>query len=138
VDGGRCDLVSRNGNTFNSFGPLCQRIAESIPGAGVIDGEIVFLDRAGRPQFYSLMRCRSPHQFVAFDILWLDGRDLRGLPLIERKRILRCLVPDSGTVLYSSPVEGRGVDLFAEVCANDLEGIVAKRRDGLYTPDATT
>lgn len=84
------------------------------------------------------MRRRSPQQFVAFDILWLDGRDLRMLPLVERKRMLRSLVSDSATVLYSAPIEARGVDLFAEVCANDLEGIVAKRRDGLYTPDATT
>jgi ATP-dependent DNA ligase len=98
----------------------------------------VFLDRADRPQFCKLMRRRSPQQFVAFVILWLDGRDLRMFPLVERKRILRSQVPESGTVLYSTPVEGRGVELFAEVCANDLEGIVAKRRDGLYTPDATT
>jgi ATP-dependent DNA ligase len=68
------------------------------------------------------MRRRSPRQFVAFDILWLDGRDLRMLPLVERKRILRSQVPESGTVLYSTPIQNRGVELFAEVCANDLEG----------------
>jgi len=58
----------------------------------VIDGEIIFLDGEGRPQFYEVMRRRTPLCFAAFDLLSLDGRDLRGLPLVERKRALRKLV----------------------------------------------
>ena len=52
----------------------------------VLDGEIVYLGKDGRPEFYSLMRRRSPQHFYAFDLLWLDGRDLR--QLMERKRML--------------------------------------------------
>ena len=105
----------------------------------VLDGEIVHLGRDGKPQFYSLMRRRCPQYFFAFDLLWLDGRDLRGLPLLERKRRLRMIVPLTPCpVLYVDHVKERGVDLFRAVCAGDMEGIVAKRADGLYTPEETT
>jgi ATP-dependent DNA ligase len=61
------------------------------------------------------------------------------MPLIERKRILRRLVPPQPSrLLYVDHIDGRGVDLFREVCRQDLEGIVAKRRDGVYDPDAPT
>ena len=53
----------------------------------VLDGEIVYVGRDGRPEFYNLMRRRSPQYFYAFDILWLDGKDLRGLPLLKRKQM---------------------------------------------------
>src|ERR1041385_6436786 len=49
----------------------------------------------GRPEFYNLMRCRSPQHFCAFDILWLNGKELRGLPLLLRKHILRQVIPDA-------------------------------------------
>jgi bifunctional non-homologous end joining protein LigD len=82
---------------------------------------------------------RTPQHFYAFDILWLDGRDLRGLPLIERKRLLRELVPPQpAPVLYVDHVAGRGVRLFRAVCEMDLEGIVAKLGTGPYTPEAAS
>ena len=85
------------------------------------------------------MRRRTPQHFYAFDILWLDGKDLRELPLLKRKAILRGVVPDQpASVLYVDHFEERGVDLFRAVCESDLEGIVAKRRDGLYTPEETS
>src|SRR5206468_11940480 len=60
-------------------------------------------------------------------IAWLDGRDLRDLPLLERKRALRRILPRRGdAVRYVDHVRGRGVDLFRAVCELDLEGIVAK------------
>jgi bifunctional non-homologous end joining protein LigD len=76
------------------------------------------------PRFYDLMRRRSPHYFYAFDLVWLDGRDLRMLPLLKRKAMLRKLVRPP--VLYVDHVAGRGVDLFRAVCEQDLEGIVSK------------
>ena len=64
---------------------------------------------------------------------YLDGRDLRQMPLIERKRILHGIVPGSDSrLLYLSHVEGCGVDLFREICRRDLEGIVAKWKHGTY------
>jgi hypothetical protein len=67
------------------------------------------------------------------DILWLDGKDLRFRPLLERKRILRSIVPKPPSVLlYADHVEQRGIDFFRRVCELDLEGIVAKRKAGVY------
>lgn len=84
------------------------------------------------------MRGRTPHS-AAFDLLWLDGRYLRPLPLIERKHLLRRLIPGRPSpLLYVDHVAHTGVDLYDAVCARDMEGIVAKRSDGAYTPEATT
>ena len=77
-------------------------------------------------------------QFVAFEVLWLDGKDLTRKPLIERRRILRKLVPVEAPVLYADYNESAVRELYRAVCEMDLEGIVAKRKDGLYTPEATT
>jgi bifunctional non-homologous end joining protein LigD len=105
----------------------------------VLDGEIVYLAADGRPEFYNLMRRRTPQHFYAFDIVWLDGEDLREVPLVKRKQILRRVVPaQPAPLLYVDHYEMRGVELFRAACKNDLEGIVAKRKDGLYTPEETS
>jgi bifunctional non-homologous end joining protein LigD len=80
----RPQLVSRNGNSFGSFGGLAKRIAEHLPSNTVIDGEIVAVDRRGKPRFNDLMFHRRPPCFFAFDLLTLDGRDWRTHQLIER------------------------------------------------------
>jgi hypothetical protein len=82
----------------------------------------------GQPQFYDLMFRRAQPVFYAFDLLWLDADDLRELPLLERKRRLRRVVPRRGLrLLYLDHVGRRGSDLFDVVCDRDLEGIVGKR-----------
>jgi len=71
---------------------------------------------------------------VAFDVLAVGRRDLRRFPLVDRKALLqRVIRPDTG-VLYAEHCDGRGCALFARVCAEDLEGIVAKAKHGLYDP----
>ena len=92
----------------------------------------------GKPLFYDLMRRRAPQHFYAFDLLWIDGEDLRSWPLLERKRRLRELIASPGPALYVDHVAGAGVDLFEAVCANDMEGIVAKLAEGRYSPEETT
>lgn len=81
---------------------------------------------------------RQPQQFVAFDVLWLNGRFLTKLALVDRKRILRSVLPAGSPVLYADYIETKGTELFGAVCEMDLEGIVAKRKDGLYTAEATS
>jgi len=106
---------------------------EANANDAVLDGEIVKLDGSGRTIFIDLMKRRGPFAFVAFDVLGANGRDVRKIPLLERKKILRAIVPRRSTVtLYADHVRRRGRDLFAEVCRQDLEGIVAKRADGVY------
>lgn len=71
--------------------------------------------------------------FYAFDLLWLDGKDLRSRPLIERKRLLRSIVPEQPSVmLYTEHIEGYGVAFFRLACERDLKGIVAKAKHGAY------
>jgi bifunctional non-homologous end joining protein LigD len=142
LEGRTVRLVSRNRNAFKSFPDLCKTVAACIEAeSAVIDGEIVYLGGDGRPEFFNLMRRRSPQHFYAFDIdiLWLDGKDLLRLPLLERKQLLRTVVPmPPAPILYADHFDERGVELFQTVCDMDLEGIVAKRKDGLYTPDETS
>lgn len=121
-------LVSRYGNRFGRFAPLADALRRSLRvRSAVIDGEVVCLDADGRPQFDDLLFGRGVPSFVAFDLVAVDGRDLRALPLVERKRRLRRLVPRrSPSLLYASHVVATGRALFAAACARDLEGVVAK------------
>ncbi len=99
----------------------------------ILDGEIVALDKFGRSQFMPLMRRKTRDvAFYAFDIMWLDGAELRSLPLIERKRVLRQVVHGREGILYAAHIQRRGVGLFEAVCQKDCEGIVAKHRDAPY------
>jgi bifunctional non-homologous end joining protein LigD len=126
-------LVSRKGNTYKSFPDLCAAIHIDLDCEAVLDGEIVVLDSDGRPMFYELLRRRGGPIFYAFDVLWVDGKDVRSLPLIERKRLLGSIVPEQpSAMLYAHHVERTGVEFFRLVCEQDLEGIVAKLKHGAY------
>jgi len=70
-------LISRRDNPYRSFGRLCGAIAAELRCEAILDREIVCLDSAGRPQFYELLKRRGRPVFYAFDLLALDGEDLR-------------------------------------------------------------
>jgi bifunctional non-homologous end joining protein LigD len=127
-------LVSRMGNIYRSFPGLGSAVADCLRVRdAVLDKEIVHLDAPRRPQFMPLLRRRSPQHFVAFEVLWLNGKDLARMPLVERKRILRSIVPVEAPVMYANHIHSAGRELYQAVCDMDLEGIVAQRKDGLYT-----
>src|SRR5207248_6768953 len=93
IQEGVCRLVSRNGNTYKRFGTLCESIARELRvHNAVLDGEIVCVDDDGRSNFKRLMYRRGEPHFYAFDVLWLNGRDLRGKALLQRKVMLRSIV----------------------------------------------
>ena len=134
----RLEFVSRNGHPFGSFADLAKEIAAHLPQNTVIDGEIVAVDRKGRPRFNDLLFRRRPPCFFAFDLLMLEGRDFRTQQLIERKQELRRLlaqVPIDCPLRYLDHVDGSGVALFERVCKLDLEGIVAKYKHGPYVEE---
>src|SRR2546425_1439279 len=137
VENGSARLVSRRQNAYKSFDTLCTQIVQCLKVQdAILDGEVVCLGKDGRPQFYDLLRRRSPRYFYAFDLLWLNGRDLRGLPLIERKRMLRRIIPKGrSAVLFAKHTEGTGVSLFHAACEMDIEGIVAKWKNAPYRMD---
>jgi bifunctional non-homologous end joining protein LigD len=137
VSEAQCRLVSRRDNVYKSFDGLRAAIAQELRVKdAILDGEIVCLDALGRSQFKQLMFRRGNPVFYAFDLLWLNGRDLCQLPLLERKRMLRGVILGGHHVMYAQHIETQGRRLFKEICRMDLEGIVAKRRDGIYSASA--
>jgi ATP-dependent DNA ligase len=97
------------------------------------------LPRCRRPDAVNrlLFRREAPY-FYAFDLLRLNGRDLRRLPLLERKARLARILPEAGCrVLFLNGIMERGCDLFSEICARDLEGIVGKWAHGCYQTEGS-
>jgi bifunctional non-homologous end joining protein LigD len=132
-----CALYSKRGNRMTRFQELAEQVRAELGRREVIlDGEIVALDDEGRINFWALMRGQGTLAYAAFDLLWLNGRDLRGLPLARRKKHLERLVPISVGTLNQVPCfEGEGLELFQAACRLELEGIVAKRKTDPYRPE---
>jgi bifunctional non-homologous end joining protein LigD len=140
-------LQYRSGAPSSVF-PEIERALASLRVDLVLDGEVVVLDQAGRPSFQGLQKRvqlrraadieraarRYPATVFAFDLLALDDHDLRELPLRDRKRLLREVLPATGPLRYADHVEEHGGAFFAEVQRLGLEGIVAKRADSRYVP----
>ena len=146
--GGRVELYGRSGQDTTSRYPEVVRALRALPvDSFVIDGEIVALDDAGRPSFQRLqprmaltdpreierMAMQRPAIGVFFDCLMLDGRDLRKLPLVDRKECLRRLVPSLGAVRYGDHVMEEGEAFFDLASEQRLEGMVAKRARSVYS-----
>jgi bifunctional non-homologous end joining protein LigD len=140
VEGHHCRLVSRRGHVFAKWDVLCTEISHGIRAHDcVLDGELVCLDADGRSNFHKLMFRRDWPFFYAFDLLSVDGDDLRGHPLVARKRRLRAVMPRiESRLLYVDHLVGRGRDLFREACRRDLEGIVGKWAHGPYSGDGVS
>ena len=135
----RCEIRSRRDFRFDRFEELGKRVVRVLGSREVIlDGEIVSLDRKGKPVFRDLLNGQGFLAFAAFDLLWLDGEDLRPLPLEERKRRLTDLLPaDTGPLYKILTLEEYGRALFSAIKKMDLEGIVAKRKGDPYAPRTT-
>jgi bifunctional non-homologous end joining protein LigD len=136
LQNGECKLISRNLKNLR-FESLKLALPKLAVKNAIIDGEICCLDYRGVSQFNQLLNRKAEPVLYAFDLIWLDGEDLRRLPLAERKNRLAALVQASRCerILYAQHVEGEGKRMFEEICARDLEGIVAKRRLGIYKDD---
>ncbi|HET9098378.1 MAG TPA: DNA ligase D [Candidatus Saccharimonadales bacterium] len=135
-DGKESQLYSRNGNDFSKKYPPIFEGIKALKGRFVLDGEIVCVDKDGISHFEWLQNYKSQPQgtlrYMAFDILWKDGRNLETLPLYKRKEILRVLVKDSDIVYYSDHVIGKGQEFFSAASKKRLEGIMAKQKESLY------
>ncbi len=129
-------LVSRNGLDMLRRFPDLEDLAGAFASVPiVVDGEICSLDAKGRSSFGRLQEAmRKPVglTYVAFDLLYADGADLRSKPLEERKALLERMIRDDGLVLYSGHVLEKGKALYASARKSKLEGIVGKKRDSTY------
>lgn len=147
LENGDVRLVSRNHNDLTARFSELRGLAESLQAKNaILDGEVVVLDDQGRPSF-SLMQQRTglrshgrqttprgdlPILYYVFDLIYLDGYDLRKVALDERKRVLRALVRDSEIVRYSEHFAGNGKALFNVAKEKGLEGIIAKKANSCY------
>ena len=142
IERGRVWMLTRHGNDWTSrFRPIVAILADLPVKAAYLDGEIAMLTAEGISDFGALQEALGRHggskelAFIVFDILHLDGRDLRPLPLIERKTILEKVLaqlPVRSPVQFSPDVTGRGAKFFALACKRHLEGIVSKRAAAPY------
>ncbi|HUB61935.1 MAG TPA: DNA ligase D, partial [Puia sp.] len=138
---GKVELRSRNNKSFEKYYPIYDTL-KTWPVSAVLDGEIVVLNDKGQSDFGDLQNWRSEADgslvYYVFDLLWLEGRDLTGLPLSERRTLLQSLIPADGIIRYSESFETSGKKFFAKAQQLGLEGIMAKRTDSLYTSGIRT
>ncbi len=139
LNGSTVELRSRNNKSFNEkFYPLYKAMQEWGIHA-VIDGELLVLDEAGVPDFSGLQLWRSEDDgqlaFYAFDILWLDGYSVMDLPLEERRRLLKAVMPSSiPSIRISETIEDSGKEAFEQAEQLHLEGVMAKKSGSRYIP----
>ena len=137
---GELELYSRYGNSFNADFPTIVDALEKLrPKRFVIDGEIVALDEEGRHSFNLLQRSRGKPiatlQFYLFDLLYLDEENLMRQPFAKRRARLEetfHLLPKN--VQFSPLLQGDAETVLRNVAAFEFEGVIAKRRDSIYTP----
>jgi bifunctional non-homologous end joining protein LigD len=147
IENGKARLVSRNQNELTSRYPELKDLPNFVKAkTAILDGEVVALDEQGRPSF-SLMQQRTgfrpggrratpqagvPVLYYVFDLLYLDGYDLRRLPLEERKKKLASIISPGDSLRFSDHYEREGKALFEIAREKGLEGILAKKRDSPY------
>jgi bifunctional non-homologous end joining protein LigD len=133
---GNIQLYSRNNLDFRAKFPEVAEALEALPDNTIIDGEIVAVDKEGRPHFEHLQNWKQSKEgelrFYAFDLLWFKGHDVREAQLLERKQLLRDIIPVNSAIKYSDHVQNQGKQLFHSVQKQHLEGMVAKRADSPY------
>ena len=138
---GKVELRSRNNKSFEKFYPVYDALKGWATNA-VLDGEVVVLNDKGQSNFNGLQNWRSEADgeliYYVFDLLWLEGKDLTGLPLTQRRALLESIVPADGIIRYSESFETSGTEFFAAAQKMGLEGIIAKRKDSVYTPGIRT
>jgi len=128
-------LWSRNGIDVTQRYAALLPALQKIDGACVIDGEICALDAHGRSRFQLLQNAlnrKAQLLYVAFDALFVAGKDIRAKPLLERKKILKTLLPRDPLLRFSEHISEHGKREFAKAQQAHEEGVIAKRATGLY------
>jgi bifunctional non-homologous end joining protein LigD len=142
---GKVRIESRNANPMNKQFPELEELTTAIAAdTAIIDGEIVAFDKDGLPSFSLLQqrtgfatsndRVRTPVSLVAFDLLYLNGYDLRDVALLERRRLLKEIVKTTAYVRVSEVFTGQGASILEAAKQHGLEGLLAKNADSKYEP----
>lgn len=140
LDKSRILLYSRNGLLFMEKYPPIVESLKKLGLQAVLDGEIIVANKSGMPDFQRLQHYKTSTVghlvYYVFDLLSYQGRDLTGLPLLQRKEILKGLLPRDEHLKYSEHVVKDGVAFFNAAKQKGIEGIVAKLSTGRYLPGA--
>lgn len=138
-ESGQVRIITRGKHDWtHRFKPIAKAVADLPVRSAVIDGEAVIQGPDGHSSFQRLQQALKEGRFdnlafYAFDLLYLNGSDLTRVPLIDRKLLLRSVIPDEPSVIrYSDHVEGRGDAFHREACRLTLEGIICKKADAPY------
>ena len=139
LQSGKVDLRSRRNNSFNTKFVEIQKALSEWKINAVVDGEVVVLNEEGRPDFNGIQLWETKKEgqlvFYVFDLLWLDGINIMDEPLYLRREALKQLMPESGVIRLSDHIDDIGKEFFEIARKNNLEGIIAKRKDSVYVPD---
>jgi bifunctional non-homologous end joining protein LigD len=143
VDDGHVRLQSTAGHDVSARWPEIGSLAGSVNAtSAILDGELVALDEAGRPNFNRLQASGvgSGYEtaFYLFDVLQVDGTDTIALPYLDRRRLLEGLVEAGDNWMVPSFHVGGGAELLAATAEQQLEGVIAKRVDSTYRPGTRT
>lgn len=135
---GEVELISRNNKSFNDkFYPIHAALKELGLNA-VLDGEIAVINDQGISNFGALQNWRSEADgeliYYVFDLLWLDGYNLMNVPLMERRRLLHEVLPQTDSIRESENFQTSATDFLSAAEKMGLEGIIAKRADSKYLP----
>lgn len=141
-------LVNRSGRLSAGTFPELSNLHEHVEKQCIIHGEITAMGKDGKPDFERVLRRsatsgalririaagKNPVEFVAYDLLYIDGEDILKKPLMERKELLEKFSNNGGGLSLSPWIEERGKAVFALAVAQGLEGVVGKRKNSLYYP----
>ena len=131
--------------------PELSNIHKQVKCRCILDGELIVI-KDGKPDFFEIQRrslmsnsfkiklasSRLPASFTAFDILYYDNRDVKDLPLMQRKKLLEKNIKENASIAISRYIEEQGIKFYQLAKENQLEGIVAKRRESKYYLDKRT
>jgi bifunctional non-homologous end joining protein LigD len=134
VSGGQVSVRSRNDLDFSARFPwVAPALKQVVVGEAVLDGELVALDEAGVSRFQKLGDPSAEHRYAVFDLLWLDGEDLRSRPLEERRELLESVMANTRPPLeLAQRVRGEEKTALAEAKRRGWEGLLAKLRGSPY------
>lgn len=141
IENGKAGIYTRAANDWTRKWQDIAHAAAQLPVLQAwLDGEVVAIDDQGAISFQLLQNLDRDHApvrlaYYVFDLLYLDGYDLRDVPLLQRKTLLKFLLADvdaAGPIFYSEHLAGDGDAIFSNACSHHLEGIIAKRADARY------
>ncbi|MGO7266121.1 non-homologous end-joining DNA ligase [Rhizobium johnstonii] len=143
IDQSGIGILTRNGHDWTRRFPTVEEGVRRLNvGSAILDGEVVCFDDQGRSDFNLLQkslggprgkRVAGEAAFVAFDLLYLDGHDLRNTELSTRRHLLKALIPAGDPIIrFSEDFNGDPDEFFEAACAHGLEGIIAKDRNSTY------